>query len=29
VMPAREPIVVPSVASDGDGDVVAAPDGEE
>src|SRR4051812_16683938 len=29
VMPAREPIVVPAVASDGDGDVVAGSGGEE
>ena len=29
VMPAREPIVVPAVVSDGDGDVVAGSDVEE
>ena len=29
VMPAREPIVVPAVASDGDGDADAVADGEE
>ena len=29
VMPAREPIVVPAAASDGDGDVVASTDVEE